>query len=81
MSPILRILALAAAIASAAAVPVAQAQSTVRTGSLASSDTRLEAGEHYDEYTLDVGIGKEVVAILSAVDFDPYLIVISPSGE
>jgi hypothetical protein len=81
MSPILRILALVAGLASAAAVPVAQAQSTVRTGSLASTDTRLEAGEHYDEYTIDVGIGKEVVAILSAVDFDPYLIVITPSGE
>ena len=81
MSPILRILALAAAFASAAAVPVALAQSTVRTGSLASSDTQRDTGEHFDEYTIDVGIGKEVVAILSAVDFDPYLIVISPSGE
>ena len=80
MSPILRILALAAAFASAAA-PGALAQSTVRTGSLASSDTQRETGESFDEYTLDVGIGKEVIAILSAVDFDPYLIVISPSGE
>jgi serine protease Do len=81
MSPILRILALAAAFASAAAVPVANAQSTVRTGSLASSDTQLEGGEFFDEYTIDVGIGKELVAILSAVDFDPYLIVTTPSGE
>jgi hypothetical protein len=79
MSPILRIIALAAAFASAA-VAGAQAQSTVRTGSLASSDTRLEAGEYFDEYTIDVGLGKEVVAILSAVDFDPYLIVTAPSG-
>ena len=79
MSPILRTIALAAALV-ALAVPSLAAQSSVRTGSLASSDTRLETGEFFDEYTLDVAAGQEVIAVLSAVDFDPYLRVFDPSG-
>lgn len=80
MSPILRTLALAAALL-AAAVTGASAQSNVRTGSLASSDNRLEGGEFYDEYTLEVDAGREVIVILSAVDFDPFLLVFDPAGE
>lgn len=80
MSPILRTLALAAALL-APAVTGASAQSNVRTGSLASSDSRLEGGEYYDEYTLEVDVGREVIAILSAVDFDPFLLVFDPAGE
>lgn len=79
MSPILRTIALATALFPVAVTGLA-AQSNVRTGSLASSDTRLETGELFDEYTLDVAAGQEVIAILSAVDFDPYLRVFDPSG-
>lgn len=80
MSPILRILALAAALVSMAAVPRAHAQ-TVRTGALDAGDPKLETGESFDEYPIDVSLGQEVIAIATAVDFDPYLIVIAPSGE
>jgi hypothetical protein len=80
MSPILRILALATALASMAAVSGARAQ-TVRTGSLDSGDPTLKDGESYDEYPIEVRAGQEVIAIATAVDFDPYLILISPSGE
>lgn len=79
MSPILRTIVLAAAILWAA-VTSASAQSNVRTGSLGSSDSLTEGGEFYDEYTIEVGAGQEVIAILSAVDFDPYLVVFEPAG-
>lgn len=79
MSPTLRILALATAL-SLAAVLGADAQ-TVRTGALASGDPTFSDGKSYDEYSIDVTAGQEVIAILTAVDFDPYLILIAPNGE
>jgi hypothetical protein len=83
MSTIQRILALATALASMAAVSGASAQTaqTVHTGSLDSSDSTLEDGESYDLYSTDVRVGQEIIAIATALDFDPYLIVVSPSGE
>ena len=80
MSPIPRILALALSLLGLAYAPL-DAQSTVRTGSLAASDPRLDSGEHFDEYTIDVPLGQELIVILSAVDFDPYLLVYDPAGE
>jgi len=80
MSSIVRILALATALVSAAAAPRLYAQ-TVRAGSLESSDPKLADGKTYDEYTIDATAGQEVVAVVTSVAFDPYLIVISPSGE
>lgn len=79
MSPTLRILALTTAL-SLAAVLGADAQ-TVRTGSLDSGDPTFSDGKSYDEYSIDVRAGQEVIAILTAVDFDPYLILVAPSGE
>jgi serine protease Do len=80
MSPILRILALAGALVCMAASPRAYAQS-VRTGALDAGDPKLESGESVDEYPLDVNLGQEVIAIATSVDFDPYLILVAPSGE
>lgn len=53
----------------------------LHTGSLAAGDLQLESGEYYDEYTIQGGAGEEIIAVLSALDFDPYLILIPPSGE
>lgn len=80
MSPILRILALAAFLFLLAPTPHARAQ-TVRVGALGAGDSVLDGGEWFDEYAIDVGAGREVVAIVTAVDFDPYVIAIPPTGE
>lgn len=77
----LRPLALAVPFALAVAVTGVHAQSTIRTGSLDPGDPTLADGEWFDEYRLDVLAGQEIVAILSSVEFDPYLIAIAPSGE
>jgi len=80
MCPTLRILALATLLVPAGVAGV-HAQSTVRTGSLEAGDPTLESGESFDEYPLDVLAGQEIVAVVSSVDFDPYVIAIAPSGE
>jgi hypothetical protein len=79
MSSTLRILALAIAFVVAAA-PWLQAQ-TVHTGALESSDPVMEDGARVDEYTIEATAGQEVVAVVSSVEFDPYVIVTAPSGE
>lgn len=79
MRPTLRILALATVLFPAAVSGV-DAQ-TVRTGSLDSGDPTFSDGKSYDEYSIDVTAGQEVVAILTAVDFDPLLVLIAPNGE
>ena len=79
MSPILRILALAIVFA-VAAVPCLRAQ-TVYTGALESSDPVMEDGAWVDEYTIDATAGQEVVAVVTSVEFDPYVVVTGPSGE
>jgi len=81
MSSSLRILALAVPLALAVGVTGTRAQTTVRTGSLAAGDPTFVEGEWFDEYPLDVLAGQEVIAVLSSVEFDPYLIAIAPSGE
>lgn len=79
MSPILRILAPAIVFA-VAVVPCLRAQ-TVHTGALESSDPVMEDGSWVDEYTIDAAAGQEVVAVVTSVEFDPYVIVTGPSGE
>jgi hypothetical protein len=80
MSPILRILA-PAAMLSLLATPDTRAQTTVRVGALEASDSTLDGGAWFDEYAIDVSAGREVVAIVTSVDFDPYVIAIPPAGE
>jgi hypothetical protein len=79
MSPILRILA-SAIVFLVAAAPFLRAQ-TVQTGVLESSDSVMEDGAWVDEYTIDATAGQEVVAVVTSVEFDPYVIITSPSGE
>ena len=76
-----RIPVLALSLALVTGVTGALAQSTARTGSLEPDDPKLDAGESFDEYSLDVSAGQELIAVLSSVEFDPYLIAIAPSGE
>ncbi len=51
-------------------------------GDLASGDLTLErTGEFYDETTFPAAAGQVIVVELRSTQFDPYLILISPSGE
>ena len=61
--------------------PVTLAPGAEELGRLESGDTILESGEYSDTYVFD-GLERERVTIdLHSGDFDPYLIVRSPSGE
>ena len=79
MSPTLRILAPAIVLV-VAAPPCLRAQ-TVHVGALDPSDTAMEDGARFDEYPIDATAGQEIVAVVTSVEFDPYVIVIGPSGE
>lgn len=50
-------------------------------GRLDPSDPTLENGEHYDTYTLEVEAGQWIEVDLRTSNFDPYLVVMAPSGE
>jgi hypothetical protein len=71
---------LAPAIIAVAAATSLRAQ-TVHTGALESSDPVMEDGAWVDEYTVDATAGQEVVAVVTSVEFDPYVVVTGPSGE
>lgn len=78
MSSIPRIFA-AAILIIAAATPL-RAQ-TVHTGALESGDPQMEDGAWVDAYTIDATAGQEIVAVVTSVEFDPYVVVTGPSGE
>ena len=78
MSLTLRTLAPAIIVVAAATSLRAQ---TVHTGALESSDPVMEDGAWVDEYTIEATAGQEVVAVVTSVEFDPYVIVTGPSGE
>ena len=61
--------------------PAALIAKVLHTGTLAADDRTLQSGEYYDEYTLEGAPGEEIIAVLSALDFDPYIILIPPAGE
>ena len=63
-----------------AASPAAYAQAGAHRGALQPSDPRLGDGEHVDTYTLDVRAGQTVQADLGSEAFDPYLLLVAPSG-
>ncbi|MEE9570112.1 MAG: pre-peptidase C-terminal domain-containing protein [Gammaproteobacteria bacterium] len=48
---------------------------------LAAGDATLTSGEYMDEFTFEGRSGQEAVIDLRSSDFDPYLIVSTPSGE
>jgi hypothetical protein len=55
--------------------------SRVESGSLAAGDPTLDSGEYYDIYSLSGTAGDYVVIDLQSSDFDPYLMLVSPSRE
>src|SRR2546430_17285845 len=52
----------------------------VHRGALASGDQQLHSGEYYDSYEFQGRAGQRVVFDLTSTAFDPYLMVIAPSG-
>ena len=50
-------------------------------GSLAAGDQTLRSGEYFDNYTFEGRSGQRVVVDLTSSAFDPYLMVIAPSGD
>ena len=50
-------------------------------GALQQGDQAYVSGEHYDEYTVEVGPGGTLVAEVQSDAFETYLVVISPSGD
>src|SRR5688572_22370869 len=52
----------------------------LNTGELRSGDPTLTSGEYYDELVFEGRAGQRVIFDLTTSDFDPYLMVITPSG-
>ena len=50
-------------------------------GALQQDDQAYASGEHYDEYTVEVGPGETLVAEVQSEEFETYLVMISPSGN
>ena len=61
--------------------PSAQADTLISTaGALSEGDSRLEDGSLFDRYTFSGTSGQQITIILESREFDPYLILIDPSG-
>ena len=52
----------------------------VYTGALEAGDDRLASGEFADRYTVTLEAGQALEADLTSSDFDPYLVLVAPSG-
>jgi len=63
-----------------AAASVAAAGRNER-GTLAAGDRELSSGEYYDSFDMSGAGGEFVVIDLRSREFDPYLILVAPSGE
>lgn len=55
--------------------------SEVVTENLADGDATYDSGEFVDSYDYTFEAGQNATVVLSSLDFDPYLIVTTPSGE
>jgi hypothetical protein len=53
----------------------------VVTENLADGDSTYETGEFVDSYSYDFEAGQKATVVLSSLEFDPYLVVTTPSGE
>jgi len=63
------------------AAAAAPAGALAQTGTLAAGDDTLTSGEYADYYSFTGRQGEQVVIDLRSDDFDPYLLVRTPSGE
>lgn len=59
----------------------AQGAPIVHRGTLAAGDQSLRSGEFFDNYTFEGRAGQKVVVDLTSSGFDPYLMVVAPSGD
>jgi|SRR5438045_1810843 len=59
----------------------AQRTPTVYRGTLASGDAQLSSGEYYDTYEFQGHAGQRAGFDLTTSAFDPYIMVVAPSGE
>jgi hypothetical protein len=53
----------------------------IKRGSLAAGDATISSGEFYDNYTIDGRAGQRLIVDLTSSEFDPYVMVIAPSGD
>jgi hypothetical protein len=61
--------------------PAAASTGATTTGALAQGDTTIPSGEFADNYTRTFEVGQSVEIRLTSSQFDPYLIVHTPSGR
>ncbi len=62
--------------------PAARAETLIEeAGALSSGDAVLDDGSLYDQYTFSGDNGQYVTIFLESEDFDPYLILLDPSGQ
>lgn len=50
-------------------------------GTLERGDSTLRSGEYYDEHSFTGQAGQQVTIDLTSSSFDPYVVIIAPSGE
>jgi hypothetical protein len=50
-------------------------------GALAAGDDRLASGEFIDWIPVQLAAGSDLTIALASTEFDPYLVVVTPSGE
>lgn len=55
--------------------------SLAASSALEASDPQLAGGEHYDAYPLLAELGERITVDLVSTDFDPYLVLVSPTGQ
>jgi hypothetical protein len=53
----------------------------VLTGALSEADKKYQSGEFYDAYQYTFERGQKASVVLTSLEFDAYLIVVTPSGE
>src|SRR6185295_19109379 len=72
-------------VASLAVVPAALGAQggapIVYRGALAGGDAQLSTGEYYDTYEFQGRAGQRAIFDLVSSAFDPYIMVVAPSGE
>jgi hypothetical protein len=61
--------------------PATAVTGTTATGALAQGDATIQSGEFADYFTRTFEVGQSVEIRLTSSQFDPYLIVMSPSGR
>jgi len=72
---------LAFALTLAACQPAAPEGPVTEAGDLDLGDLTLQSGEYYDTYTVSMKADQWLSVNIQSTDFDPYLIVRTPSGE